>query len=156
MKQVVVLLLLSASLVAQGGFGPQQAITTAAEDASSVYAADLNGDGFLDVISASAHDDKIAWYQNDGTGAFGPQQIISTLADSAESVFATDLDGDNDLDVLSASSLDDKIAWYENLGGGVSTPQTWTATGTRTSSPPHSSTTRWPGTTAIVTTRLSR
>ena len=47
--------------VAQGGtFGAQQVITTAADDARSVFAADLDGDGDKDVLSASAGDNKIA------------------------------------------------------------------------------------------------
>ena len=101
-------------------FGPQSVITTAADGASSVYAADLDGDGDLDVLSASWYDHKIAWYENtDGAGSFGPQHVITTDADSARSVYAADLDGDGDLDLLSASSLDDKIAWYENLSAGI-------------------------------------
>jgi hypothetical protein len=40
-------------------------ITTDAAAATSVYAADLDGDGDLDVLSASHKDDKIAWYEND-------------------------------------------------------------------------------------------
>ena len=47
----------------KGGFGPQQVITTAATRAQSVYAIDLDGDGDLDVLSASMGDDKIAWYE---------------------------------------------------------------------------------------------
>ncbi len=35
----------------------------------SVYAQDLDGDGDMDVLSASHIDDKIAWYENDGSGA---------------------------------------------------------------------------------------
>ncbi len=30
----------------------------------SVYAIDLDGDGIVDVLSASSYDDKIAWYEN--------------------------------------------------------------------------------------------
>ncbi|KGE86810.1 FG-GAP-like repeat-containing protein, partial [Phaeodactylibacter xiamenensis] len=63
-------------------------------------------------------DDKIAWYENDGSGNFGAQQVITTSADGASSVYAMDLDGDGDADVLSASLNDDKIAWYENDGSG--------------------------------------
>lgn len=101
-----------------GTFGPQQNVTTSADRAMTVFAADLDGDGDQDVLSASEDDDKVAWYENLGGGAFGAQQVITTLADRALSVYATDLDGDGDADVLSASVNDDKIAWYENVGAG--------------------------------------
>jgi hypothetical protein len=86
-----------------------------ANGASSVYAADVDGDGDMDVLSASFNDDKIAWYENDGRQNF-TNHIITRAADGAQSVYAADVDGDGDLDVLSASSNDDKIAWYENDG----------------------------------------
>jgi hypothetical protein len=101
-----------------GSFGAQQLISTAADGAWSVFAADVDADGDLDVLSASSSDDKIAWYENaNGAGGFGAQQVVSTAADGAESVFAADVDGDGDLDVLSASWWDAKIAWYENIDG---------------------------------------
>jgi hypothetical protein len=84
---------------------------------SSVYAADLNGDGYNDVLSASSFDDKIAWYSS--ADASVNQRVISTQADYANTVRSADLDGDGDMDVISASSNDDKIAWYENRGGNV-------------------------------------
>ncbi len=98
----------------QGAFGPQQVITTATDGARSVFAADLDGDGDCDVLSASVLDDKIAWSENDSLGTCGEQQVITTDADGAVSVFAADLDGDGKHDVLSASFRDDKIAWYKN------------------------------------------
>ncbi|MFH1942523.1 MAG: FG-GAP-like repeat-containing protein, partial [bacterium] len=109
----------------RGTFGPQRIITTLADDALSVYAADIDGDGDMDVLSASFTDDKIAWYENtDGRGAFGSQKVITTSADYAQSVFAADIDGDGDMDVLSASGDDNKIAWYENTDGrGTFGPQ---------------------------------
>jgi hypothetical protein len=85
------------------------------DDPTCVHAADLDGDGDLDVLSASYGDGKIAWYENDGTGQFGSQQVISVV-DYPESVYAADLDGDGDLDVVSVSSHN--IAWYENDGTG--------------------------------------
>ena len=96
----------------------QNIITTNALNAQCVYAADLDGDGDMDVISGSAGDAKIAWYENtDGLGTFGPQQIITTDAEGVRSVYAADLDGDLDMDVISASPDDNKIAWYENTDG---------------------------------------
>ena len=75
----------------------------------------MDGDGDMDVLSASWGDHKIAWYENDGNENF-TTHIITTIADGATSVFAIDVDSDGDIDVLSASRLDNKIAWYENLG----------------------------------------
>ncbi|MCX5868059.1 MAG: VCBS repeat-containing protein, partial [Proteobacteria bacterium] len=105
-------------------FGPQSVISTAADYAYSVYAADVDGDGDFDVLSASSLDDKIAWYENDGASPPGwTERVISTAADGAHSVYAADVDGDGDMDVLSASVNDDKIAWYENDGAS---PPGWT------------------------------
>jgi hypothetical protein len=100
----------------------EHVITTSADGATSVFAADVNGDGDIDVISSSTWDDKIAWYESDGGSppTFTEQRVISTEANGATSVFAADVDGDGDIDVLSASALDDKIAWYENPGLGAS------------------------------------
>ncbi len=99
-------------------------VTTSADEAWSVFAADVDGDGDMDVLSASRLDDTIAWYENDGASPpVWTPHTISTSADEARRVFAVDLDGDGDMDVLSASSLDDKIAWYESDGAS---PPVWT------------------------------
>ena len=103
----------------QGHFGPQQILTQGSLGAvEAVYAADLDGDGDIDVLSALYGVDMIAWYENDGAGNFGWQQLISNSADGASDVSVADLDGDGDLDVLSASELDGKIAWYPGDGTG--------------------------------------
>ena len=101
------------------GFGQpsftEHEVSTSADGANTVYAADMDGDGDMDILSASILDDKIAWYENDGSQNFTDHEI-STSADHAESVYAADMDGDGDMDALSASQSDDKIAWYENDG----------------------------------------
>ena len=98
-----------------GVFGPQNEISSSAAYAHSVFAADVDGDGDMDVLSASADDDRIVWYENNGSESFTEHEISHT-ADQAASVFAADVDGDGDMDVLSASYGDEMIAWYENDG----------------------------------------
>ena len=61
-------------------------ITTAADGAITVFAADVDGDGDMDVLSASAYDDKIAWYENDGRQNFTAHTITTTADGGHERV----------------------------------------------------------------------
>ncbi|MEW8667765.1 MAG: FG-GAP-like repeat-containing protein, partial [Candidatus Thiodiazotropha endolucinida] len=100
-------------------------ITSSANGAAGVSTVDMDGDGDLDVVSASQNDNKIAWYENDGSQNF-TAHTISTSANTAFAVTTADVDGDGDMDVLSASIGDDKIAWYENDGNENFTAHTIT------------------------------
>jgi len=82
---------------------------------SSVYAIDVDSDGDTDILASHYDNDKVEWYENDGSENF-TSHTITISVDGPESVFAIDLDSDGDIDVLSASINDDKIAWYENNG----------------------------------------
>ncbi|MDX2436716.1 MAG: FG-GAP-like repeat-containing protein [Acidobacteriota bacterium] len=124
MALAVVLPLLTALPVSATTF-INHTITDSAIIARSVYAVDLDGDSDMDMLSASYSDDKIAWYENDGSENF-TAHTITTAADGAWSVYAVDVDGDLDMDVLSASYSDDKIVWYENDGSENFTAHTIT------------------------------
>jgi len=87
--------------------------------ASSVHVADLNGDGTMDVISASAGDGEIAWYPNvDRQRNFPRKKVITSGAASAQEIHTADLDDDGDQDLIGAFGVTGKIAWYQNDGSG--------------------------------------
>ena len=126
---------ISSPALGSGEFSSQRIISTGADGANSVFAADVDGDGDMDVLSASYDDNTIAWYESDGTGdPIFTAHDITTTANGASSVFAADVDGDGDIDVLSASSTDNTIAWYENDGNENFTQHTITSTATGASS----------------------
>jgi hypothetical protein len=60
-----------------------------------LIAADIDGDGRVDTVSASTNDDKVAWYQNNGASPPGwTARTVSTAADGVEFIVAADVDRD--------------------------------------------------------------
>jgi hypothetical protein len=111
--------LLDGDELGTGSFGPQQLLTNTADGVNSAYAADLDGDGDLDVLAASQFDDSVSWFENtDGAGSFGAANVFTTSANGAFAVTAGDVDGDGDLDPISASPFDNRVGWYPNDGSG--------------------------------------
>jgi hypothetical protein len=113
---------------ADGGWATHT-IDGAFDGATSVAAADLDGDGDLDVIGAAVYADDITWWENDGSPADGgwTAHTIDGAFDVARSVAAADLDHDGDLDVLGAAVSADAVIWWENKGGQFTLPTTGTA-----------------------------
>ena len=102
----------------QGTFDDAQIISDSVYRPMSIFAADLDGDGDADVLSASRYDGKIAWYQNlDGKGHFGPQRRLSDSIGGPNNVIAFDIDNDGDMDVVATSMWVNQVFWFENLDG---------------------------------------
>jgi len=107
-------------------------------DASDVTAADLDGDGDQDVISAAGRSDIVAWYRNGDSSGGGNgsswTRIDINSVETARSVFAADIDGDGDKDVVSGSFTGNTVAWHQNgdsEGGGNGS--SWSRTNITTS-----------------------
>ena len=92
-------------------------ITTNFDGADEVYAADIDGDGDMDVLGAASDADQINWWENMGNNIFDEHSISGSF-DGATSVHAEDVDGDGDMDVLGAAFGADDITWWENYDGG--------------------------------------
>ncbi|MHC4395858.1 MAG: FG-GAP repeat domain-containing protein [Planctomycetota bacterium] len=98
----------------------EHAVDARFDGASSVYAADVDGDGDMDVLGAGASVDAIMWWENtdpNGNGTSWTGHEVDSDFDGAQSVYAADVDGDGDLDVLGAAYEADDIAWWENTAG---------------------------------------
>jgi len=88
------------------------------DHALDVHAADIDGDGDVDVLGASNGADDITWWENtNGTGTSWTKHTIDGNFDCAYSVHATDVNGDGDIDVLGAALIADNISWWENTDG---------------------------------------
>jgi len=86
--------------------------------AVSVYSADVNGDGYMDVAGAAQFGDVIKWWENtDGSGLSWNSHTIADGFNGAFSVHMSDVDSDGDMDALGAAFLDNDITWWENVDG---------------------------------------
>ncbi len=84
--------------------------------ANSVKAADLDGDGDLDLVSTNATDMTIFFQTSPGVYAATPDL---TLGNGSQSVQAADLDGDGDLDLVSANDFSDNLTVFFQMSPGV-------------------------------------
>ena len=97
--------------------------STNANGASQIQAADLDGDGDLDVLGASNLGDVFLWFENDGSQNFTSHIIDNSMfANGPRGLAVVDLEQDGDIDVLTATISGDVFAWYENDGAGNFTP----------------------------------
>ena len=99
---------------------PQSIASSSVDGATDVHAADLDGDGDVDLVSTSWTDDTVRWFQNDGTGSF-TEYTIATGVSGARHAFVADIDGDTHMDVLVSDYENDTVTWYENDGGATPT-----------------------------------
>ena len=82
----------------------------------------MDQDSDIDVVSASANDDTLAWYENTGSSLVFTRHLITIAADGAASVFAIDLDEDGRVDVVYAARNSDTVAWCQNTLDTNGTP----------------------------------
>lgn len=89
--------------------------------ANSIHSADINGDGYLDILGSALNEGKISWWRNvDGSGTDWIETVIDYDFDGVRAVYSADVNGDGYNDVISVASNDDEIAWWENIDGSGS------------------------------------
>jgi hypothetical protein len=105
----------------------RQAVGTNFANAEGIYAADLDGDGDIDILGGSQNDNTVAWWENlNSDGSTWTEHIVDNNFQEAVAVFAADVDGDGDVDVMAAGAVENAIRWWENQGGqfGLATADT--------------------------------
>jgi len=93
-------------------------ISSSADSVRSVRVGDINGDGHLDILSASRNDNTVRWHENDGNPFPDfTERVISNTVSGARGITAADLDRDGDLDIVASADIGNEVVWFENSGG---------------------------------------
>jgi len=101
-----------------GTFSAEKIITNTAIGVYQLDIADVDGDGFIDVLANSSSIGKPSWFKNlDGLGNFGTENIIDLFG--TYKLITSDIDGDNDQDIVKEHLIDGlvKVHWSENIDG---------------------------------------
>ncbi|EDQ91286.1 uncharacterized protein MONBRDRAFT_31515, partial [Monosiga brevicollis MX1] len=107
-----------------GSFASQpESAATGLTNLHAIACADLDGDGYADIISARDGTGAVAWHRNDGTGHFpaNSARAVSEATSTANvrNVALADLDGDGAMDIVAARLDTNVVMWYRNNGAGA-------------------------------------
>jgi len=84
-------------------------------NATSIRAADMDGDGDMDLVSTSGFDNEMAWWENNGSSSFR-KHVIDAEAAGASAACPVDVNGDGKMDVVSATSeAGDVVLWQQGI-----------------------------------------
>lgn len=86
-------------------------ITTDATGVYTLYAADIDDDGALEVVVAEYSDNTVVWYESNGTA-----NVLGTSVDGVKDAYPIDLDEDGDMDFVTISETNNKLYWFDNDG----------------------------------------
>ncbi|MDA7883121.1 VCBS repeat-containing protein, partial [Akkermansiaceae bacterium] len=107
----------SGNLSSWGNLIPVKSGTNTGDEPRSIHAADIDGDGDVDVMSVNYLSNQLSYYPNGG-----PQQVRHVTSASQtrgpRNLRTGDINGDGVLDMISTSVLDGKVAWYRGTGRG--------------------------------------
>jgi hypothetical protein len=83
-------------------------------DPHALALGDFDGDGDVDVATASFGAKLVRWYENDGKGSFTTHDIDTMNGQEAYDLKAVDLDADGRLDLILAGRETRNAVWYRN------------------------------------------
>ena len=107
MKHFAFVFFLSASQWVFGQFQPRTVIDSTATGITEIVTADVNSDGFVDLIVSQkfAQNNRIGYYSNQGNGSFGSQQVIADSINFPLDVATADFDGNGFTDIATFSGF---------------------------------------------------
>ncbi|MFT6109666.1 MAG: hypothetical protein ACJA2W_002588 [Planctomycetota bacterium] len=122
MLPLALALALSASSSAASDLAGLQEITSALPGASLVAHGDLNGDGFVDVISCSSEIHRVVWFAGGPAGPANEPRMASSLPGLFRDIAVADLNGDGFNDIVVVGRNGRAVTWLKNDGTGTFEP----------------------------------
>ncbi len=104
------------------GVFPTRSTYQPGADPDCVAAADVNGDGAVDLVTANRDDRTVSVFRNLGDGTFAAR-VKYAVGGYPASLVCADVDGDGAIDLVTANWESDSISILRNLGDGTFAPR---------------------------------
>jgi hypothetical protein len=127
MKRSLLFIFSLAALQANAQFGEPVIIdsTPLSGSIKNLHPADLDGDGFIDIIVAQPYQtDNVAWYKNNGDGSFSERQIIDSDLSDPVYIATGDFNNDDRLDIAAITQTNADVFVYIHNTDGSFTRET--------------------------------
>jgi parallel beta-helix repeat protein len=111
-----------------GTFAPDS-LFPAGDVPHNSFAADLDGDGDLDLTAVNEASNNVAVLLNGGTGLYVLDSLYATGGSASYRSFTIDLDMDGDLDIVTANKFTNNMSTILNNGSAIFSPPVITAVG---------------------------
>jgi len=123
--KIIILLAMSTFLIAQEISFTEQNMAAGVTKNSTIFAADIDKDGFKDIVGNSYSNDDLFWWQNDGTDqTTWAKHTIDNNFNNPQYLVVEDIDADGKMDIIATGSVEaGLVAWWHNDGGS---PIGWT------------------------------
>jgi hypothetical protein len=83
----------------------------------SIWAADLDADGDLDIVTGNSEDDNLSFLSNHGNGTFSYNSVFP-VSDHPSAHFSADLDGNGSMDLIATNRDSDNLTILLNFVRG--------------------------------------
>ncbi|MFT6337103.1 MAG: hypothetical protein ACI86M_001793 [Saprospiraceae bacterium] len=113
--------LISQIVILSAQFSEQVVVYSGIDEASEVFASDINNDGLNDLIGCT--ETNLLLFINLGNHLYSTVTLESTPGANFSSAHTADLDADGLTDIVSSSEGNGNISWYKNLGNNTFSPK---------------------------------
>ncbi|KNC51918.1 TKL protein kinase [Thecamonas trahens ATCC 50062] len=100
-----------------GGFAEGMVLISGTKGIYGLGVADMNGDGWIDIIASDTVEERLLWMAGRGRGRFDAVSVVDSESTEVKALALADINGDGRLDTVVATTAHARLVWYATAPG---------------------------------------